>query len=151
MLPPSLAGRKCVATFVLRAVSMTSRDSSSRLAIGLCIMTCLPFLIAAMAIFACRWSGVMILTAFTSFSFSNPKSRSGKNKKCLANQQSRNHQLLSFLWMLQDQCQGMMARWQLPNFPKYLCMAGIIEDYRLLHRHYTEMKVQYLHQLKYRM
>ena len=37
-----------------RAVSMTSRDSSSRLAIGLRIMTCLSFFIAAMAIVACK-------------------------------------------------------------------------------------------------
>ena len=46
---PSPAGRKCVATFVWRAVSITNRDSLTRLAIGLCIRTCRPFFIAAMA------------------------------------------------------------------------------------------------------
>ena len=60
-----------VATPDLRAASTTIRTSATRLASGLCMATCLRFFMAAIAIVACRWSGVMILTQSRSFSFSS--------------------------------------------------------------------------------
>jgi hypothetical protein len=52
---PSFAGRKCVATFVLRAVSTTKRASCNRIRQRLVhqALAC-PFFIAAIAIGACR-------------------------------------------------------------------------------------------------
>ena len=49
----------CVAAPVSRALRITSRASLSTLASGLCVITCLPARRPAIAIAACRWSGVM--------------------------------------------------------------------------------------------
>ena len=48
MDPLESHGMKCVATPVARAVSITRSASCSRLAIGLCTITCLPRFMAAM-------------------------------------------------------------------------------------------------------
>ena len=50
----------CVAAPVSRAVWTTSRASWRTLPSGLWTITCLPAFIAASAIVACRWSGVMM-------------------------------------------------------------------------------------------
>ena len=73
---PSLAGRKCVASFAARAASMTALASSTRLARGLCTITFMPFFRAAIEMAACVWSGVMTFTAVTSFSFSSSSRKS---------------------------------------------------------------------------
>ncbi len=50
----------CVAAPVSRAAWTTSRDSWRTLPSGLWTMTCFPAFIAASAIVAWRWSGVMM-------------------------------------------------------------------------------------------
>ena len=74
--PPSLAGRKWVAIFFSRAASMTALASSRRLASGLCTITFRPLFRAASEIGAWVWSGVITLTAVTSFSLSSSSRKS---------------------------------------------------------------------------
>ena len=73
---PSLAGRKCVASFAVLAASITALRFQHAVREGLCTMTFMPFLRAAIEIGACVWSGVITFTAVTSFSFSSSSRKS---------------------------------------------------------------------------
>ena len=61
----------CVATPFSFAVFASNRASTMVCVIGLAQYTCLPSFMAAIAITACVWSGVPIITASMSLSFSS--------------------------------------------------------------------------------